>query len=245
MNNNSSGNGNNSNRDRDNFESQDMVFAATSDAEKFDDDIWICDSGASSHYCVSDKGMFDVRDIDEKIRVGNGNLLVATQSGNLNLDATQIDGTKFTITLQDVKFVPDLWVNLLSINQALKKGYRISNNIMIISLSKGLNKITFDRFFKAKDGTVSGILMRPCDNPIAYTVLNGVTKRGIEINDFHTMLGHCGSACCLHAFSNAKFSPASSNLKNLTVSFKFFNSSSSPISVVFKLLLRFRKQLQQ
>ena len=51
-----------------------MVFASTSDAEKFDDDIWICDSGASSHYCVSDRGMFDVRDIDEKIRVGNGNL---------------------------------------------------------------------------------------------------------------------------------------------------------------------------
>jgi gag-polypeptide of LTR copia-type len=60
-NNNSSGNGNISNCDRQSFESQDMVFAATSDAEKFDDDIWICDSGASSHYCVSDKGMFDVR----------------------------------------------------------------------------------------------------------------------------------------------------------------------------------------
>jgi hypothetical protein len=84
-------------------------------------------------------------------------------------------------------------VDLLSINQALEKGYRISNDKIIISLSKGLNKITFDRFFKAKDGTVSGILMRPCDNPVAYTILNGVTKKGIEINDFHTMLGHCGS----------------------------------------------------
>jgi hypothetical protein len=44
-----------------------------------------------------------------------------------------------------------------------------------------LNKIKFDRFFKAKDGTVSG---RPCDNPVAYTVLKGVTKKGMEINDF-------------------------------------------------------------
>jgi hypothetical protein len=49
-NNNSSNNSNNSNCDRENFESQDMVFAATSDTEKFDDDIWICDSSASSHY---------------------------------------------------------------------------------------------------------------------------------------------------------------------------------------------------
>jgi hypothetical protein len=75
----------------------------------------------------------------------------------------------------------------------LKKGYSISNNDIIISLNKGSNTITFDRFFKAKDGTVSGILMKPCDNPVVYTVLNGATRKGIEINDFHTMLGHCGS----------------------------------------------------
>jgi gag-polypeptide of LTR copia-type len=187
-NNNSSSNGNNTNRDRQNFESQDMVFAATSDAEEFDDNIWICDSGASSHYCVSDRGMFDVKHIDEKIRVGNGNLLVATKIGIIKLNVTQVKGTNFTITLQGVKFVPDLWVDLFSINQALKKGYSISNNDIIISLNKGLNKITFDRFFKAKDGTFSGILMKPCGNPFAYTVLNGVTKKGIEINDFHTMI---------------------------------------------------------
>jgi hypothetical protein len=35
--------------------------------------------------------------------------------------------------------------------------------------------------------------MRPCDNPVAYTVLNGVAKKGIEINNFDIMLGHCGS----------------------------------------------------
>jgi hypothetical protein len=65
-----------------------MVFAATLDADKFVDDIWICDSGATSHDCVSDIGMFDVRNIDEKIRVGNGNLLVATKIEILNLDVT-------------------------------------------------------------------------------------------------------------------------------------------------------------
>jgi hypothetical protein len=154
-----------------------MVFAATSDAEEFDDDIWICHSGASSHYCFSDRGMFDVRNIDEKIRVRNGNLLVATKIGNIKLNVTQVNGINFTITLQGVKFVPDLWVNLFSINQALKKGYSISNNDIIISLNKGSNKITFDRFFKAKDGTVSGILMKPCDNPVAYTVLNVLLRR--------------------------------------------------------------------
>jgi hypothetical protein len=40
-----------------------MVFTATLDSEKFEDDIWICDSGASAHYCSSDSGMFDVKNI--------------------------------------------------------------------------------------------------------------------------------------------------------------------------------------
>jgi hypothetical protein len=40
---------------------------------------------------------------------------------------------------------------------------------------------------------VRDISNKPSNNLVAYAVLNGVTKKGIEINDFHTMLGHCGS----------------------------------------------------
>jgi hypothetical protein len=52
MNNNPSGNGNHSSCDRANFVSQEMVFVATLDAEKFDDDIWICNSIVSSHFLM-------------------------------------------------------------------------------------------------------------------------------------------------------------------------------------------------
>ena len=79
--NNPSGNSNYKNRDRENYESQDMVFAAISDAEKLADYVWIYDSGASSHYYVSDSGMFDVREINENIRVEDGDLLVANKIG--------------------------------------------------------------------------------------------------------------------------------------------------------------------
>ena len=107
------------------MDSQYLRFTATSDGEKFEDDIWICDSGASSHYCVSDRGMFDVREINENIRVGNVNLIIAIKIGNLKFKVIQIDGSTFDIILHDVKFIPDLWVNLFSINQALKKGHKI------------------------------------------------------------------------------------------------------------------------
>jgi hypothetical protein len=122
------GNSNSGNRDQENFDSQDMAFKATSDAEKFEDDIWICDSGASSHYCSLDRGMIDVKNINEDICFGNGDFLNATKIGSLKCRVIQIDGSTLNIILHDVKFVPNLWVNLFSITQALKKGHMISND---------------------------------------------------------------------------------------------------------------------
>jgi hypothetical protein len=95
--------------------------------------------------------MFDVQYINENIRVGNGELLMATKVSSLKCRVIQTDGTILNIILHDAKFVPDLWVNLFSINQAWKKGHKISNGNITISLSKGLTKIMFDRVFKAKD----------------------------------------------------------------------------------------------
>jgi hypothetical protein len=62
----------NGNAGRRNYESQEVVFTATSKNKILTDDIWICDSGACGHYCKSDKGLLDVKHISEKITVGNG-----------------------------------------------------------------------------------------------------------------------------------------------------------------------------
>ena len=47
-----------------------MVFLAT---EEFSNATWIADSGASTHMGFVDDGMRDVQEIDEPIKVGNGN----------------------------------------------------------------------------------------------------------------------------------------------------------------------------
>jgi hypothetical protein len=35
----------------------------------------------------------------------------------------QLNGKTFQVVLQDVKYVPELWVNLFSINKAVKNGF--------------------------------------------------------------------------------------------------------------------------
>jgi hypothetical protein len=111
--------------------SQAMVFTATSEAESLRMTFGFV-IVVQVHTIVL---KFDVKNINENIRVGNVNFLTATKIGSLKCSAIQIDGSTLNIILDDVKFVPDLWVNPFSINQALKKDHKISNDELTISLN--------------------------------------------------------------------------------------------------------------
>ena len=60
-----------------------VVFNSVSENSEFSENIWIGDSGASCHYYNSDQGLFDVKDISERIMVGNGKTMEATKIGSL------------------------------------------------------------------------------------------------------------------------------------------------------------------
>ena len=128
---------NNGNVNRPNYESQDVVFTATSKNGTLSDDIWICDSGACGHYCKSIEGMFNLKDIAETITVGNGDSMMATKVGSLKRRVVQLDGSTLDIIINEVKYVPKLCANLFSINKAIKNGFNLSNNGISICLTKG------------------------------------------------------------------------------------------------------------
>jgi hypothetical protein len=144
----------NGNADRRNYESQNVVFTVTSKNKILTDDIWICDSGAYGHYCKSDKGLFDVKDINEKITVGNGESMKAIKVGSLKCHVIQLNGSSVDVTLKGVRYVPELWVNLFSISKALKNGCDLSNKGLMIILKKGSVSVTFDRVIKTVNGSV-------------------------------------------------------------------------------------------
>jgi hypothetical protein len=120
-------------------------------------DMWICDSGASGHYCMSMDGMFNTQDIDEK--VGNGNKMVATKVGSLRRCVIQLDSSTLDIVINKVKYLPDVCANLFSVNKAIKNGFDLSNEGGSISPTKGSTSFTFHRIIKSLDGTTSGIKM--------------------------------------------------------------------------------------
>jgi hypothetical protein len=151
---NQAGNNNKSKSDREYYDSQDLVFAATSINERFTDDIWICDSGACEHYCTSSKGLFNVREIKQCITVGNGKSMLATEVGSLKCQDIQLDGSGLDITLREVKLAPKLWINLFSINKSLENDHHLSNQGLSICLSKGSVSVTFDRVIRTTNDSV-------------------------------------------------------------------------------------------
>jgi hypothetical protein len=170
----------------------DTAFHA-SDAPKmnrFGPNTWLGNTGASSHYVDSDTGMFDVLVINEPIKVGNGSCMTATKIGKLRRTIIQRDGTTSDIVLHDVKYVPQLWVNLFSIGKALAGGFEIGNKGMLLYLKKGTFKMTFDCLMTTKKGYVMGIDTVPVATSIATAALERDGR--ININILHKMLSHVG-----------------------------------------------------
>jgi hypothetical protein len=144
----------------------DVVLMTLADSA-FSAHTWIGDSGASGHYCNSLEGMFDIASIDEDIKVGNGKSMKATKVGKLRCKVKQEDGHSFEVTLTDVKFVPELWINLFSIGKVLSNGFQIGNDGIKIHVSKGNFCLCFDKVMKTKSGYVLGVDMIPLASEIA------------------------------------------------------------------------------
>ena len=152
----------NDNQDRRGFNSNNVAFTSIATENNSSNDMWILDSGASCHYCQSLEGLTDVKERDELIKIGNGGAMRACKTGNLNCEVTQIDGKKFLVTLENVKYVPEICSNLFSLNKALKNGFKLTNDGVIVSLTKKHVTLTFDHVIKTlDDGCVTGVMMRP------------------------------------------------------------------------------------
>jgi hypothetical protein len=61
------------------------------DNSEFSENIWIGDIGALFQYCNNDEGLFDVRDVCERITVGNGKTMEDTKIGSLRCNVEQVN----------------------------------------------------------------------------------------------------------------------------------------------------------
>ena len=69
----------------------------------------------------------------------------------------QLNGTETPIFLTNVKNVPQLFCNLISLTSVLNKGYKMTGNEKGISIQKFNRKYSFDQLIKSGDGELVGV----------------------------------------------------------------------------------------
>jgi hypothetical protein len=80
------------------------------------------------------------------------------------------------------------------LNKALKKGFKVSDDGVVISLNYKHVRLTFDRIIHATDGCVIGVSMKPImsNNINGFANASISNERSYDINYLHKLFGHCG-----------------------------------------------------
>ena len=152
---------------------------------------WIGDTRATLHMVNSDKGMTEVKIINEHIKMGNGKFMTATKQGMLPCIIKQTNGKDKECKIE-VKYIPEIYCNLFSITAAMKKGFSMSSKDMVITMSKGNFSFKFDKMGETVTG---GLLIGVEIVPKLATETNLSNQAEpkevkVDINIAHQWLGH-------------------------------------------------------
>ena len=111
--------------------------------------IFICDSAAISHMTSNKMGVYNLTPIKGSVMIGNGQSIIYTHKGKLDVICKHKDGSMAKETW-DVKIVPQLNHGLFSFTKAMKEGWQMNGRWkeggLIIELFKTTRtSMKFDR----------------------------------------------------------------------------------------------------
>lgn len=162
-------------------------------------DVWIGDTGASCHLTNCLDGMIDLEDCSSKITVGSGENLDCLKIGTKTGKIVQKDGTIRSLKLKNVKYVPKLHCNLISLSQLLSDGKELrGSKTMMKVISENRPVLIFDRKISSGKGFL--FVVKISTNDFNQKAIGGANKvrfsknKRININLAHQLLGHPGSA---------------------------------------------------
>ena len=155
-----------------------------------DPNIWIGDTGASTHVTNNANGMLNLRNDSGGITMGNAKVEQATQVGDLPGTVCDKNGyQKSSVILKDVNVVPTSAFNLFSVSKLLKNGWNLSGTKESLVLSKGKSSVTFDIVINTPKGMIYATYLRR-GSEVSGAVTDVRTK--MSLKQAHERLGHIG-----------------------------------------------------
>ena len=114
------------------------------------------------------------------MKIGSGDYVEAELIGSLRGIVKQKNGKETPITLTNVKYIPQLFCNLISLTSVLNKGFKSNGNENGMIIRKENTEYMFDQRIKSGDGELAGIRIDIWD----------VETAGVCRGCTHAILGH-------------------------------------------------------
>ena len=154
--------------------------------------IWIADSGASTHMTNSLDGLVETVKCNSAVTVGDGKALICEKIGKKIGHIKTRNGKNMKVVLDKVRYIPELYCNLLSITKVMQQGYELRGDKSGMWIEKEKVKIIFDKKIRTSNGELFGVQIdsRKEKDPCLVTK----ELKLINVNHFHQQLGHANEA---------------------------------------------------
>ena len=155
--------------------------------------IFIGDSAATSHITSNKMGVYNLTPIKGSVMIGNGQSIICTHKGKLDVICKHKDGSMAKETL-DVKIVPQLYHDLFSFTKAMTEGWQMNGrgkegDLIIELFNTTRASMMFDRMIPSGSSWLMGVkVQRAVDQ--AHAVFEPGKK--ISMWKFHQITGHTG-----------------------------------------------------
>ena len=119
--------------------------------------IAIGDLAATSHMTSNKMGVYNLTPIKGSVMIGNGQSIICTHKGKLDVLSKHKDGSMANETW-DVKIVPQLNHDLFSFTKAMKEGWQMNGRCLTIELFKTTRaSMKFDRMVPSGSSWLMGL----------------------------------------------------------------------------------------
>jgi hypothetical protein len=168
---------------------------------------YLMDSGASCHVVGTEEGLVDLKNCKDQVLIGDNSAMQTTSEGTLYLETRD----KVKIRLDQVKVVPGIAKDIISIGQLVKAGNKVEmdRGHMLLRNPSG-NKILIEQrdqpLFYLEAKKERAVLDRHTVSPLLKSSVGNATESGwtmvvkgkntskfnkvIDINDAHELFGH-------------------------------------------------------
>jgi hypothetical protein len=177
----------NQGQERANITRTNEIALIGSEDQQIASNLWVGDSGATSHITCCKTGLFDTKPSNQKIIVGDGRNIQVKKTGKPRVKCDGKEGEEpVEVVLEGVKLVPEMKINLFSFMVAIQEGASLWSEGASLVLINGKHNVYFNTKVPMGSSYLIDVKIKNKDDRALATL----ERKEMKLETFHRMLGH-------------------------------------------------------